>query len=541
MAKTIPQLTDATTVNAADELIIQQGGITKRATGAELAKGLNTINGTVNVRDFGAVGDGVADDTAAIQAAINAIGASGGYVYLPAGIYRTTSTITITSNKTRIQGQGNNTTITRSTDYGDTIVFTGDTATGERLFDVGISDIQITSTGLTTSGAHIKAEGVWRMTIKNIYVQDGFIGFDFRGLVAANISNIYLVFTSLFGGSATGRKYMVFRNAAAAFSTSAIRNGDVFITDFNLRGNTSNQITEFGLEIISADGLWFENGHIGNTSSANIFINGSTSEMINLVFFSNVMSDEGTVYSLLFDGNTSPTYNLIQFANCNFKSGGSPSFCANGIVFAPNATVKNVHFTGCTITEFGQSGVTTSSANHTHIYFSNCSVFNNGSATTGTFPAYNLLGGSRFISITGGSAYGSDQSYGIQLSSGHRNVNVTGVDLQNNGLGSVNGYSSQAMFSNCIIQGAANVASASTVIPISGYDYTYITGTTNINNVSAGSRVGQVITLQFQNALTVSDAVGNLQLSGNFTTTTDDTLTLMYNGAGWVEIARSTN
>jgi hypothetical protein len=68
MAKTIPQLTDATTVNAADELIIQQGGITKRATGAELAKGLNAINGTVNVKDFGAIGDGLVDDTTAINA-----------------------------------------------------------------------------------------------------------------------------------------------------------------------------------------------------------------------------------------------------------------------------------------------------------------------------------------------------------------------------------------------------------------------------------------------------------------------------------------
>jgi hypothetical protein len=48
MAKTIPQLTDATTVNAADELIIQQGGITKRATGAELATGINTINNLTN-------------------------------------------------------------------------------------------------------------------------------------------------------------------------------------------------------------------------------------------------------------------------------------------------------------------------------------------------------------------------------------------------------------------------------------------------------------------------------------------------------------
>jgi hypothetical protein len=36
MAKTIPQLTDATTVGASDEMIIQQSGITKRATINEL-------------------------------------------------------------------------------------------------------------------------------------------------------------------------------------------------------------------------------------------------------------------------------------------------------------------------------------------------------------------------------------------------------------------------------------------------------------------------------------------------------------------------
>ena len=40
----------------------------------------------VNVRDYGAVGDGVTDDTMAIRRAVRAVG-QGGTVYFPAGEY----------------------------------------------------------------------------------------------------------------------------------------------------------------------------------------------------------------------------------------------------------------------------------------------------------------------------------------------------------------------------------------------------------------------------------------------------------------------
>ena len=60
----------------------------------------------VTPKKFGAVGDGVADDSDAIQSALNA----GGLVYLPAGRYKITKTLTIGSNTT-LMGDGDNSVI----------------------------------------------------------------------------------------------------------------------------------------------------------------------------------------------------------------------------------------------------------------------------------------------------------------------------------------------------------------------------------------------------------------------------------------------
>lgn len=63
-----------------------------------------------NALDFGVTGDGLTNDTAALQAAINA--STGGVLYLPAGVYLC-STLTLVANLTLI-GAGQNNTIIRS-------------------------------------------------------------------------------------------------------------------------------------------------------------------------------------------------------------------------------------------------------------------------------------------------------------------------------------------------------------------------------------------------------------------------------------------
>lgn len=75
----------------------QAGGGTARTVDSKLKD-------SVSVKDFGAVGDGVANDSAAIQAAVN----TGKKVYIPAGTYLCNVVI---NNKTVIEGDGSTATI----------------------------------------------------------------------------------------------------------------------------------------------------------------------------------------------------------------------------------------------------------------------------------------------------------------------------------------------------------------------------------------------------------------------------------------------
>lgn len=136
--KKISQLPASTTPLTGTELVpIVQSGTTKQATVADVGASASfTPAGTgavvrtvqsklresVSVKDFGAVGDGVTDDTSKIQAAINYVSAlpGSGRIYFPQGNYLISSTLLL-SKSIILEGEswydGNNTGSTASNIY----------------------------------------------------------------------------------------------------------------------------------------------------------------------------------------------------------------------------------------------------------------------------------------------------------------------------------------------------------------------------------------------------------------------------------------
>ena len=86
---------------------------------------------------------------------------------------------------------------------------------------------------------------------------------------------------------------------------------------------------------------------------------------------------------------------------------------------------------------------------------------------------------------------------------------------------------------------STSVASAGTVTLPEGEDYIVITGTTNITSVTASWK-GRIVTLNFAAILTFTDG-SNLTLAGNLVTTADDTITLRCDATDWIEMSRSVN
>ena len=141
---------------------------------ADIATAGGTASGVYNVKDYGAVGDGTTNDTAAIQAAIDAA-AAGGTIMFPAGTYSVTTLVAQGVDRLNFVGQGTPTIKART---GATILLavTGDTtyAVGPRLisginFD-GDKIANVIGIKIGDSTSSIIGQVTHNCLIKNCYV-----------------------------------------------------------------------------------------------------------------------------------------------------------------------------------------------------------------------------------------------------------------------------------------------------------------------------------------------------------------------------------
>jgi len=140
------------------------------ATGTTTARNLVTRFADVaNVKDFGAVGDGVADDTAAIQAAVN----TGKSIYIPTGNYIVTG-INLISNTT-LFGDGPSKTIIKRNAANQINVISAIGTNSVNIQNILIRDIGIDGNTVSSGLPNYNGHGINFAYCKGVYLENIFI------------------------------------------------------------------------------------------------------------------------------------------------------------------------------------------------------------------------------------------------------------------------------------------------------------------------------------------------------------------------------
>lgn len=255
---------------------------------------------TISVKDFGAVGDGVTDDTTAIQAAFTA--ANTGTVYIPAGIYKTSSSITTLGSW---YGDGEATSIRPTGDFPAFTVLSAKVGGGGNGF---ARDYVIDYSGVATltvqGSAHWFNKGATSASL-----------FSTSNFKMSNVL-IYNAYHALYQSSAD---VAIFWNVS--FDNVKILRSRNYGIYLDMSGNPGTLQVSFDNILIDGDGLASSKGAYFNALAQLNFRgvcsgvnNGVDLGTMNISNCSKVAIDVQTENFVC----TTPSARLISFANCQY-------------------------------------------------------------------------------------------------------------------------------------------------------------------------------------------------------------------------------
>lgn len=125
----------------------------------------HVVEGWVNVKSYGAKGDGTTNEDTALSDAINALPSGGGTLYFPDGTYLITAALTRVIANVTIQGNGEATVLRYSADTGNAITIGGNNWT--------VRDLRITGNATATAGALVSGSGYSQVRVLNCHFVNG--------------------------------------------------------------------------------------------------------------------------------------------------------------------------------------------------------------------------------------------------------------------------------------------------------------------------------------------------------------------------------
>jgi parallel beta-helix repeat protein len=500
------------------------------------------LKDVVSVKDFGAVGDGVADDTAAIQNALNSGAKS---VLLPKGTYLS-SQLTIPSGIALRSNDGATikaisaisamlagaTNATEITIYGLTL--DGNGLAGYGMLFAGGSVLRVENnrvTDVTEDGIRVQAATDVRI-IGNTVFNVSKLGIT----LTLNVTD-FAVSQNIVNGPA--RAGIVFSAAQRGVISSNVitaigpdgdgitgyhhQNADVAITG-NVIKDSLNHGIHVGGERITVTGNTTRNSdNSGIYIGANL--NGSSAnprEPSNHITVSNNVVDTTVQWVGMW---------INTCHNCTV-SGNSVYSASNQSILLEDSTSTVI---SSNIVKDGQeAGIVLRNSN-------NCSLSANLAKNPRT-NGYRVEAGSSYNHFSGNLSDGSVTTAAAYFEASTCNFNIF--------LGNAGQNLSSALFGRAGANtrwllgypNTATVASAGALAIDSTNDFFEVTGTTTITSILQSPVAGRKITLWFRDTLTLGGNVNNLRLNGGTTFSAADgrTMTLVGDGTNWREVGRGT-